>query len=270
MTLKNGVVKGLGLPSLKVVDEIAANGFNVSTDNRTMADILDRLALKYAASTNSDIMGSRTKFMEHFNPDNGTFESFLLGKDTIHHYLMQNLNGPTPAELYHIAKEWVKHVPLMLTAVSHFEMVHPTAAEQNYAAIVTHLTDFAESNAEKLTAHQVINEVKQVKDQLSAPDLTEAVANEVRKQIDRGGGNDRGRAQRSINFVVKTLKAETTIDDAVLQRLIRTITTGLQQEHGGKDVKLCKHHPNATSHTTAECSIETGGRKGQPKSTNKA
>lgn len=187
-----------------------------------------------------------------------TFEAFLIRKDTMRAFLQANRSGPPPAEMYHIAKEWVKHIPLMLTAITHFEMGHPLAIDQTYEEIIVHLSNIAESNAGAITVHHAINEMKQV------PTLAEAVANEVRRQmVNTTSKGDTGRAQRLSTAVAKMIRSETSIDDAVMKRLIRNVTNIVHQDCGS-EIKTCKHHPFSTSHTTAECAIETGVRK-QPK-----
>ena len=183
--LKNAIVKALGPPALKVVGEIAANGFNLGTTNRTVAQILDRLAAKYGVSTHNDSVVTKAQYMEIFNPEMETFEAFLIRKDTMREFLQANRKWPTTS------RDIPHRIPLMLTAITHFEMGHPLAIDQTYEEIIVHLSNIAESNAGVITVHHAINEMKQV------PTLAEAVANEVRRQmVNTTSKGDTGRAQR--------------------------------------------------------------------------
>ena len=182
------------------------------------------------------------------------FEAFLIKKDA----LRQNHNDSRPAELYNTAKEWVKHLPMMLAAVNHFEMVNPLVADQTYEAIIEHLTNFAESNASAITAHHAINEMKEISSKTQESTIATAVANEVRKQFEsKYPRKEANHSQHTTTAIAKMIRSETSIEDAVMKRLIKNVTTFLQQE-SGQEVKNCKHHPHSTSHNTSECAIETG------------
>jgi hypothetical protein len=221
---------------------------------------LDILATKYGTATHSNIMAAKESFAKPFDPATGTFPAFVNDKKPDRDYLIKNGNDMSRADLYTTAKLWVVNEPLLLPAIANFEMNNHTAATQTYEALIEALVQFAETNANALTAHQIINEAVQISNgeakTTSSPDIADAVANEVRRQIGAAGARpDTSRA--IINAVKEALKAEAgaIIDDTTTKRIMTKVYASRGES---RELKKCTHHPASTNHNTEDCSITTG------------
>ena len=146
---------------------------------------------------------------------------------------------PTRITQYETLKKSVGHIQLFKIALDVFEMANTTSTQRTFAALATHLTTYANSNAEHLKMATVINQVAQTKPKAAAD--TDEYATAIHK---------------ALNSRIPT--AAQKLD--LLRQLARLVDRVMVEPFPAGS---CKNHPTSTTHTTEMCIISTkkGGKK---------
>lgn len=208
---------------------VIRSGLNMGTTSRSDQDAFDLLEARFGVADDMAIKTYQEAFDRPYDPTVSTFAAFISQLTTARGALERSGELPTRITQYETLKKSVGHIQLFKLALDVFEMSNPTSAQRTFAALATHLTTFANSNAEHLKMATVINQVAQTKPKAAA--ATDEYAAAIHQAL---GSRTPTAAQKA----------------ALLRDLARLVNKVMAPE---LPAGSCKNHPTSTTHTTEMC-----------------
>lgn len=223
-----------------VICEVDQQGRNRGSSAFSVTQVMDRMEAKWGVANDNDISEQREKFLAPFDPTKETYEVFLASAEDSRNFLTRHGENPSRYEMYQAAKEHVKHLSIFKTAISSFEITNTTTAARTFGALTTVLATFAVSNAPDIAMTHVMNQATKAKTTASS---------------------EAGVHRQMIVDQVTAALGSQVLTDAKAARLAKVVQKAIERElnpprHPGHLPKgSCTNHPEAQSHTTAQCKI---------------